>query len=108
MLSGNERCSVFMGSYSVTPWHVSNLSPRPWVILVLPPSVLSLCPAPPLVWAGCPQQVWATCTLKLSGREGVREGSGFMFPLLIDLRLPVLIALVVKGGYSSLFVAASL
>jgi len=29
-----------------------------------------------------------------------------MFLLLIDLRLPVLIALVVKGGYSSLFGAA--
>lgn len=37
--------------------------------------------------------------MKLSGREGVREGSGFAFLLLIDLRLPVLIALVVKGGY---------
>lgn len=35
------------------------------------------------------------------------ESSGFMFPLLIDLRLPVLIALVVKGDCSSQLASAS-
>lgn len=36
------------------------------------------------------------------------ESSGFTFPLLIGLRLPVLIALVVKGDCSSQLASASL